>query len=182
MYRTKKGRKAIIFYASNLRIFELFPEEMQEKMALWVMEYGFTGKMTDCPDDMMLILKPILGGIRTQSNRYKNIEVLSWAIDQIQRESMDISDPNAVKMMEKAQTMLKKWIIQCKKQDVGNWDVRTQIYKLFYETQVQKYVKKTPERINMLFTKEEQEYLQKNGSLGVQPVSSVPPYYAQRVG
>ena len=182
MYKTRSGRRAIIFYASNLRIFEQFPEETQEKMALWVMEYGFTGKMTDCPDDMMLILKPILRGIQTQSNRYKNIEVLSWAIDQIQRESMDISDPTAVKMMENAQKMLKKWIIQCKKQDVCNRNVRTQIYELFYETQVQKYVKITPDRINMLFTKEEQEDLHKKGLLDGQPERNMPPYYGQRVG
>lgn len=181
MYGTKKGRKAIIFYASNLRIFELFPEEMQEKMALWVMEYGFEGKMTDCPKDIALALKPILMGIQTQINRHKNIEILSWAIDQIQRKSVNITDKNDAKVMEQAQAMLRKGITRCKKRDVLPEAARTLIFEVLSGSTVKKHLQLPEEIMMALLSEEQRARLKAQGNGVAQPTSRTPRDYGPRV-
>ena len=159
MYGVKNGRRAIIFYASNLRIFELFPEETQQKMALWIMEFGFTEKMTDCPDDMILVLKPILMGIQTQLNRFKNIEMLNRMSFIIQKECVTVTDERDLKIIENAQAMIRRGIITCKKRDVDPSEVRQLLFGILSNDLMRRQVRVTEEFLNKLLAKEEQPKL-----------------------
>ena len=155
MYCIKNERRAIVFYATNLDLLDVFPEEVQQEIALWILEYGFTGQLTDCPDDMHVVLRPILCGIATQVRRYKNIETLRLFISQIEERSISVIDKNEREAMENAVKALKKGIVRCKKRDIPFIEVKKLLHSVFGNETIFKHMGVSEDYLNRFIPEDE---------------------------
>ena len=155
MYRINGERRAIVFYATNLDILDVFPEEVQQEMVLWILEFGFTGQLTACPTDIYGVLRPILFGIQTQRRRYNNIELFCHFIFEIEGKLSEAIDDNEREAMENAIKILKKGIVRCKKRDIPPLEAKKFMYSIFANNIISKHLGVTEEWLNKFLPEEE---------------------------
>lgn len=133
-------KPAMLFYASNFEVLELFEEKEQEKIVLWIMEYGFEGEAKSCPEEFKAILDPIFEGIRVQKNRHENIKLLNDWIKVIKIKAVDIAEKSTVDKIGKAIAALKQEIVECQNSDVDPECVKYRINAILSNPQIRRYL------------------------------------------
>lgn len=133
-------KPAMLFYASNFEVMELFGEKEQGKIALWIMEYGFEGEVKNCPEEFKAILDPIFEGIRVQKNRHENIKLLNDWIKAIKIRTIDVVEKSTADKIGKAIAALKQEIVECQNSDVAPECVKYRIKAVVSNPQIRRYL------------------------------------------
>lgn len=77
------SRQAFLFYASNLDVIEQFPEDEAKKIAMKIIEYGFSDGDFDRSSKECLFLDQIFNGIDAEKRRYHDVQLVQYYIDTI---------------------------------------------------------------------------------------------------
>ncbi len=125
METINEEKPAFLFYASNMDVISVYPEDEQRKIIMWILQYGFSGEVSDCPSDIQDVLTPIFGGIDVQRRRYRNILKISRQMAKMQRMTASLTDEIYTVPLNKAFAQYKKLMVLCQKSDVPESRVNT---------------------------------------------------------
>lgn len=124
------SKKAFLYRKSNEDVLKEFPEEIRGKILLWILEYGFTGKIPgDCPDNVKMALKFAFLSIDIEKRRYENTTKINSIIALLENfpAEMIYSDdtPNGKRIIKKADLdvaikRLKRLAYKVKRSSVDN--------------------------------------------------------------
>ena len=112
-------KKAFLFYASNLDVIEQFPEEEAKRIAMIIVEYGFSDGNFECSEKECLMLDQVFAGIDAEKRRYHDVQLVESYISRIElfsHKCSDVSDATTKKVL----TALRKLKNRVRRENIDN--------------------------------------------------------------